>query len=889
MDLIVCHTNTDFDGLASLLAAKKLYPDAQVVMPGIPEGNVKHYLTLNRYVLHLTRERDIDLAKVARLIVVDTRSPERLGRVQKVLEKKDLIIHIYDHHPHMPTDLQGEIDEKMDTGATVTGLIEKLKERHTPLTAEEATLLLLGIYEDTGFLSFNETKPADLEMASFLLARGADLRAVTEYINPELSKSQLRFLDKLLHTARTYYINNVKIVISSVTLEKYCPDLAFVAHKLRDLENLNVLFVVARVKNKIYITARSRLDEVNVNEIMQHFGGGGHHWAASASIHPALASATPYLRSGKSGVHGGLLKEIINELKTVLKEKVKRAPSARDFMTTPVRTIDKEVMIEEARKIMLRFNNNCLPVMFDKKLVGIITGYDIDKAVHHGFGKHRVKEYMTSQVITIKPDTSLDRIYEIMIEHDIGHLPVLQRNRLLGMVSRTDLQLLMHHHGLEPKESTAAQSSLKIKTVRKLLATALPKYILELLQKIGQLAEEKRYQAFVVGGFVRDLLLGVENLDLDIVIEGDGIAFAYYFAGMMKALVKSHEKFGTAVVTLPAGFKVDIATARREFYEFPAALPKVEVATIKDDLYRRDFTINAMAVKLNPKEFGHLLDFFGGWNDLKHRKIKVLYNLSFVEDPTRIFRAIRFEQRYGFTIEKDTENFIRQAVNGDLFAQLSYERLRTELVLILNEDNPWPAVRRMTEFNLLKYLYPAIGLAPSAEKMFREMEDNFFLFMLPLEGRKISRWLAYFLILVDELDLPQVGEIITKFKFKKEEADILLGAKTVSAEMQHRLSSQEHLSASQMYEYFMNTPAEVMLYLMVKTKSDLFKKRTADFLNKLSKVKITVTGNDLLKLGFVPGPLFRDILNDVFKQKLEGFLKTKEEEIQFVVDKYRKS
>lgn len=870
MDLITCHTNADFDALASMLAAKKLYPDALLVMPGIPERNVKNYLTMNRYTVPLTREKDIEITKITRLILVDTRSPGRLGRIIKVMEGKDIAVHIYDHHPRMASDLKGEVDEKMNTGATVTALVEKLKDRHIPISPEEATLMLLGIYEDTGFLSFNETKAKDLEMASFLLSHGADLSAVTDYINPELSQSQLKLLDKLLHTAKTQYINNVKIVIAAIVLDKYYPDLAFVAHKLRDLENLNVLFIVAQVKSKVYITARSRVEEVNVSEIMQHFGGGGHQWAASATVHDKELDVA------------------VDELKAVLKAKVKRAPSAIDIMTSPVRTIHEEITIDEARKIMLRFNNNCLPVMSGKTLSGIVTAYDIDKAVHHGFGRHSVKEYMTSQIITIRPDTSLDKIYEIMLEYDIGHLPVLKRNRLLGMVSRTDLQAFLHKHGKE-KHNSAGEISPKIKLVRKLLTQTLPRRISTLLQEIGSLAEEKKYQAYVVGGFVRDLLLGVENLDVDVVIEGSGIDFARDLGQKMNGVVKTHEKFGTAIVSWPDGFKIDIATARKEFYEFPAALPKVEVATIKDDLYRRDFTINAMAINLNPNHFGQLLDFFGGWSDLKYKKIKVLYNLSFVEDPTRIFRAIRFEQRYRFVIEKDTENFIRNAVRGDLFAHLSYERLKGEIILILSEDDPWPAIKRMAEFKLLKYIHDRIQSTPQMEKMFKEIEDNLFSFMLPLEGKKIIRWVAYFLVLIDELTVVETEEVMRTFKFKKEEAEVLLKAKTISLEMQERISGHEEVAASQMYEYFVSTPAEVMLYIMAKTKSRLFKKRTAVFLNKLSKIKLTITGDDLLELGFNPGPLYKKILQEVFKAKLDGVIKTREEELQFVVDKYKKS
>ena len=428
-----------------------------------------------------------------------------------------------------------------------------------------------------------------------------------------------------------------------------------------------------------------------------------------------------------------------------------------------------------------------------------------------------------------------------------------------------------------------------MRKVKRLLATALPRRVAELLKKIGEIAAEHKYQAFVVGGFVRDLLLGVENLDLDIVIEGSGIDFAQHLVKILGGRVRTHEQFATAVVTLPDDFKIDIATARTEFYEFPAALPKVSSSSIKEDLYRRDFTINAMAIRLDPAHFGELLDFFGGWKDLKNKRIRVLYNLSFVEDPTRIFRAIRFEQRYHFRMDKDTEKFIQNAITHDLFERLTDERLREEIILILSEDNPWLATERLRQFDLLRYIHPKVILPETAENMFKEAQDNLFLFTLPLLDRQVSRWLVYFLLLIDHLTKAETGELINRFRFTREESQVLLLAKAPDKEILDQISREAKVPASLMYDYFIAAPVEVLLYQMVKTRSRLFKKRTADFLNKLSRIKLAINGDDLRALGYTPGPLFREILRDLLKARLDGRLKTRAEEIQFVVDKYPKN
>jgi tRNA nucleotidyltransferase (CCA-adding enzyme) len=213
---------------------------------------------------------------------------------------------------------------------------------------------------------------------------------------------------------------------------------------------------------------------------------------------------------------------------------------------------------------------------------------------------------------------------------------------------------------------------------------------------------------YAVGGFVRDILLRVENLDVDIVVEGDGIRFAEEFEKKFHCRIRTHKKFGTAIILFPDGLKVDVATARWEVYDSPAALPTVESASIKMDLYRRDFTINTLAIQLNPSAFGEQIDFFGGVKDIKEKVIRVLHNLSFVEDPTRVFRAIRFEQRFGFQIGKHTQHLMKNALKVGFLERLSGGRVFSELILLLQEETPLPALRRMRDFHLFHFLHPTL-------------------------------------------------------------------------------------------------------------------------------------------------------------------------------------
>lgn len=280
---------------------------------------------------------------------------------------------------------------------------------------------------------------------------------------------------------------------------------------------------------------------------------------------------------------------------------------------------------------------------------------------------------------------------------------------------------------------------IETKNINKLLKKRLPAKIFNLIRKIGKAAEDYGLSAYLVGGCVRDLLLGVKNLDLDIVVAGDAIALVGELKKELKAEVLTHPRFGTATVTLPGGFKIDFASARREKYASSAALPSVSFSSIKEDLSRRDFSINALALKINKGEFGELLDLFGGQKDLAAKKIRVLHNKSFIDDPTRVFRAIRFEQRLNFKIEPNTFKLMRQVKSARLLEKLSRFRLGREFILFLKEEKPLPAILRFERLYGLGLIHPKI-------KLDRKMQAG-------LKALKCQDgWPAYFALLTKSLN-----------------------------------------------------------------------------------------------------------------------------------------
>ncbi|MDP2940938.1 MAG: hypothetical protein Q8N85_01605, partial [Candidatus Omnitrophota bacterium] len=303
----------------------------------------------------------------------------------------------------------------------------------------------------------------------------------------------------------------------------------------------------------------------------------------------------------------------------------------------------------------------------------------------------------------------------------------------------------------------------------------LPKELKDLIHLCRDIASQQQVRAYLVGGFVRDLLLGAENLDLDIAVEGDAIKFAAEFARCLKAQVIRHRQFGTATVKSEAMGKIDFATARKEVYPAPAQLPEVSRGSLKDDLFRRDFTINCLAISISRDDFGSLIDFFGGKTDLERKKIRVLHGLSFQDDPMRVLRAIRFEQRYHFRIEPFTLRKLKEAVKSGMLDKTGPHRLRDELILILKERKPLQGLKRLDELAGLSFISPGLKFSVNAQKLLRAVEKEIAWFKDNFPRRRpLDSWLIYFLVLLDSLSLGAAGRVCAKFAFRRGEEKRIL-------------------------------------------------------------------------------------------------------------------
>lgn len=872
MDLITTHINADFDGLASMVAAKKLYPNARLVFPGSQERPVREFMSLCKDIVKIETEKECNLQDISRLVIVDTRLASRIGKMEGLINKKGLKVHIFDHHPRSKEDIKADKDVFDEVGATVTMLVELIKRRRLSLNPLEATIMILGIYEETGCLTFRTTTRKDLDMVSFLLDSGANLNVVSSHLNLSLSESELNALVQLIQSTEPFSIQGIKVAICSISFDKYEGDLAVLAHKVLEVENFHVLFVLAKIRNRIHLIGRSRVPCVDVNEIMRAFGGGGHPSAASAKI------------------DGAQPQQIKERLIRLIKTRMKPTDFAKDIMVFPPKTLSPLEPIGYANELLLKLNLPALPVVEDGKVIGIVGESDTNKAIRRGLTHAKLKGFMSTKIIPIGLKTPIHEIQKAILENNVSILPVMKNKRLVGIVTRTDV-LKTIHNGLIPLEIPS--SSQKAKSLTGLIAddpevstkleSSLPKSILTLLKQIGEISDEMKYNSFIVGGFVRDLLLGVENFDLDIVVEGDAINLAQILAKELRGDLVRHRRFGTATVVLPENLKIDLATARSEYYERPAALPTVKFGTLKDDLYRRDFTINAMAVRLNREGFGKLFDFFAGQEDLRHRRIRILHNLSFVEDPTRIFRAIRFEQRFNFKIDKHTQNLIKKAVGLKMFERVQKQRIREELILLLSEKEPIKVIKRMAQLHQLSFIHPKIKLNKPLLNLLQDIGERLIWFSLHLSRKRpLDKWLIYLIGLFDQLNYKETQDTCHKFVFKKGDVKRILSYKRLLPRVLRTLDKRGPLRPSYIFKLLEPMSYEVILLTLAKSKTKIVEERISDFFTKYNGMRLNITGRDLKKMGLESGPQFKEILTRVLYEKIDGELKTKEDELNSV-------
>ncbi|PRO65066.1 CBS domain-containing protein [Alkalicoccus urumqiensis] len=823
MQIILSHNNADFDACASMIAAGLLYPEAKAVLPQRTTSEVEHFLTIYRDVFPFLRPHECPWEDVSEVILVDTDTVD--AQVPELPE--ETVMHVIDHHSGEKPDFPvlGEY-RREPVGACVTLLTESLQEKEISISPLEATALALGLYSDTESFTLPGTTPRDLSAGAFLLENGANLEVVDQFREVPLTAEQQALFQDLLEHSRPITIQGVELLLCRSEQEFYTGHLAHITRKLLQISGVDGVIAAARMGKKIFLTSRAQAPQIDFRPLMEGFSGGGHAQAASATI--------------RDWTFARVLEEVEKKLPAIVSPML----TARTLMSSPARVIAPDTSVEQASKMLYRYGHTGFPVVEEEKLIGVISRRDVDKALHHGLGHAPVKGFMQRTPVTTSPEATLETVRSLMIEKQVGRLPVLENEKLIGIVSRTDVIQAMH--GRMPTEA-APRMPVK-RQVTKTLERVLPADAIHLLRTIGETAAASSLQLYLIGGIVRDIFLGRANEDLDVVIEGDAISFAEILRGQFGGRVRPHETFRTATWVTPEHVHVDLTSARTEYYDFPAALPSVELSTLKEDLFRRDFTMNTLAVSLHPDTFGELTDYFNGLQDIWDKRIRVLYNLSFVEDPTRILRAVRFETRFSFQMDTQTKFLAGEA--APLLQSVSGERLASELSRLFTEADPRAAFQSFSRLHLEEHL---LGSPVSLEEAKRRLGA---LTRLERIFDERSGWLSRILLYCSRTELDSLEKLAV---YKAEEQLLACWKRWLSPGQENTLAGFHR----RFHDYRIGWILPAVCLMEPEERH-----AALDYLRRRVRVKEWIRGQHLIDAGRKPGPSFSAILEEAHIRQL---------------------
>ncbi len=767
--LIVLEEGADLDALSCAYGLQLLYEDAHLLKPDYLSKRASEVFMHFRHRFRLLE----DAPEEFELVLVDSHSYE--GYLKRFTGRvKDIFI--YDHHPQAPKHLKGRVDF---TGSCTTLVVEELMQKEVDIDPESATLLALGIYEDTGMLTYEGTTYRDARAIEWLLQKGLILSLLRRFLSGGLSKEHIDLLSQYVVSFESLFIEGKKVSLIVVKSEDYKPDLLSLLYELKEVKESSAFFVIVEAGTKTYLFGRSLRDEFDVSKVLERFGGGGHEFASAGKF---------------EGVSGERLKALLESLL-----KGEEVPlKVKDIMAYPPFLLEEDMPADLALAELSQRNFAGAPVVNAKgRLVGLIYKKNLLKAQRHGI-RGSVKDFMVEDFHTLSPEDFIWTAENILSTYGEKLIPVVEQDRVVGVITRLDLVYAYRRH---------AQA---IKAHEKRLT--LPQELVPLLKRIGEKAQEIGYRAYLVGGVVRDMLLKRPVWDLDLVVEGDAIRLACELARDSGVDCHAFEQFGTAHIKLQ-GHKLEFATTRRETYPHPGSYPLVEWASLREDLLRRDFTINAMALSINPENFGTLIDYFGGLRDLKDKVIRVLHPMSFVEDPVRILRALRFAGRFGFKLSKGTEKLLIKAVRIGVLKKAPRGRLLNELRLAMREERFLEIIGLYKKYGVLEQVLEGFSFKEELERLLENLKELVSWHRIEFPEEVIDYGWLFFLLLIKDMDRQIAQELLKDISapaWVRQSYQLLKDElyKTVKALRQAQKNSE-------VYELLKNKPLAFLLLVML--------------------------------------------------------------------------
>ncbi len=844
MQVVLLQEGADLDELSSAYGITLIYQNFKIVLPNSLESKVLKTINLfkEKFKDKVIKKADLNISEVSEVIITDYQEiPFNLSENVKVT--------IYDHHPKKYQRIPKKAKVHFyKTGSITTAIVEKIRKKKISLDNLDSTILALGIYEDTGGFKYKGTTVRDLNAFRFLVKKGIDLELFYKIIQDKLGEEELDILKDINQNAEILPHSKYKIYIS-ITSKRVKNDIAGLLKYIKSFEDADAFFVILNKRNKKTIIGRSINDNIDVNKVLGYFEGGGHKYAASATV------------------VGVSYEEIKDTIRLILQDE--------ELLSNLIRN-DVPIILQNTKfKDLDKKYKYFIVVDNQGKYLGVLKGRYIHLALKHGFEKADISIFLEDWKTLNYSDLRHINI-RTLIEEDYEIFPVLDKGFYLGYIHKRDI-LTQIFKDTEKTSIATLKSSPKIYNVFKKLESFFPKFLIEKLKEIGVIAEKLGYRAFIIGGVVRDIVLNKKNLDIDIIVEGDAPDLIKEFVKKYNYPYHIYKEFMTGNVVIENSIKLDFSTARKEEYESPGAYPKVEKATLFEDLYRRDFTINTLAIEITQSNYGKLIDYFNSLVDIKEKRIRILHSFSFIEDPIRILRALRFAGRLDFKLEKNTEKLLIYCVEKNLIDFAPKGRINLELNLTFNEEKVLNILKLYDKYKVLNKIFPFTHIDGEKERLLQKLADTLIL-LNQLKPYDYPKNTNYIYILLSHLPTEIIYQTLKKYLFEKE-------SKFLENFIEDYKRLKETKDKFETYKILKSIKDDYLPSILT-----LLEEKQYNIIIEIFKFEKSplITGNDLISLGLKPSKLFKTIIEDTLEKQLNGFFKDKTDAINYINEKYIK-
>ena len=810
---------------------------------------------------------DIDFSALKTVYLVGiTHLRQNQEFVEAVGKVSPRIVVMADRPATLPFAVENEICDSMSLTAW---LVNRLRDNQLHFSSDDMQIFRLAVTEKTWAGLSGRVKSEDHKALAFLGRQAMSPGKIANTVVLGMHDGQTSLYRNMLKNIEDIQPGYWPVTLIAVRAGNHVQDIEPVVDTIWSDISPPILLLMLTFGNFTRVWCRSSVSQIDFRDIFAdfrptrlrnwvyfHFSGIGHEQNRSRVLQHLEKNLHPDLTAG-------------------------------DIMSASPQCIDWNASVRSAFDTMLKFNIMSLIVMQNSEFAGIVTRRDLDRALQMNLLDSEIGPYVPTSVPIVSPATPVRVLKNLMVRYNLTRLPVLQDSKVVGIITTHELLRALPDYLPLPHDflPLAEQATLPAPgELEKLLKLVFSLRIYHLLHRIGRFAEQKGVNAFAVGGFVRDLLLERQNFDIDIVIIGDAMPFVVELSREFSCEYKVFDRFHTARIYLE-DLKIDFSSARIEHYSDPGALPQIEFSGLSNDLYRRDFTINALALALNPEHYLELKDFFGGYNDLVNRRIRILHSFSFLEDPPRLFRAIRFAGRFNFALEQDTQRAFELAISREAPEKLSLKRIGAEISRCLNEDRPQQIVADLFSAGLMKYLSPEMidaDILPGRFKLIKSLIRRF----KPL-GEEIDDEAIFWTGILSVIRNNNAEEILDNLGTNHSRRRLIVQALAAIKSVPAVVNKTDDSDAIGLFNLLHELSLETLLSLMAFSLDKRNARKILHFIMNLRAIRCGISGQDLIDSGVRPGPHMRHIFKHIIEQKLTGSHFTHEEELALALQLYK--